>query len=188
MAVKLPSKRHPWQLFKGPSLKELMRRAEKRFHGWYQIDTAGCWIWSGRRYPSGYGYMNVGQTNIGAHRLSWRLMRGPIPEGLFVLHKCDVMACCNPNHMFIGTQKANMQDKIAKGRQPDMSRSICKNGHPFTEANTGRTKQGHKVCRRCSSDTQLRYKARNIDAVRKYQRERLMRIRHENKGATECPQ
>lgn len=57
-----------------------------------------------------------------AHRLAWEFSKGPIPEGLQVLHKCDNRKCCNPSHLFLGTQKDNIQDMISKGRKAIRSR------------------------------------------------------------------
>jgi hypothetical protein len=64
----------------------------------------------------GYGVVNIGNTYGGAHRLSYTLNVGEIPQGLHVLHKCDNRKCVNPNHLFLGTQKDNNQDMGRKGR------------------------------------------------------------------------
>lgn len=80
--------------------------------------NSGCWLWAGAM-DHGYGRIyRRGERKgpIYTHRLSWMLHRGPIPPGLFVCHKCDTPACCNPAHLFVGTQKQNMQDMFAKGR------------------------------------------------------------------------
>lgn len=74
-----------------------------------------CWYWYGAMHKLGYGLMNaLGESK--AHRISWRLHKGEIPDGLFVLHKCDVRNCVNPDHLFLGTQTDNMRDMVNKNR------------------------------------------------------------------------
>ena len=82
-----------------------------------------CWEWSGYSNGNGYGILSVNSRsegiryNIYAHRLSWEIYKGHIPEGMWVLHKCDNPACTNPKHLFLGTNKDNMEDCSRKGRQ-----------------------------------------------------------------------
>lgn len=75
-----------------------------------------CWAWTRGKNNGGYGAMQVDRKWTQAHRRAWELGNGPIPEGLFVLHRCDDRPCCNPGHLFVGTQVENMQDAIGKGR------------------------------------------------------------------------
>lgn len=89
----------------------------ERFEAGIRKD-AQCWIWIAYRLPSGYGYFWDGKRREYAHRVSWRTFRGEIPEGLHVLHRCDIPACVNPDHLFLGTAKDNRQDAIRKGRVP----------------------------------------------------------------------
>jgi hypothetical protein len=88
-----------------------------------------CWIWSGAKDGCGYGKLICGSRETGwrefksAHRLAYELFIGPIPFGLSVLHKCDVRACCNPAHLYAGTQKENVRDAVARGRWKPQSDS-----------------------------------------------------------------
>jgi hypothetical protein len=99
---------------------ERRRNTPEKF--WSRVNkTETCWLWTGRVDVSGYGVFRVygrGVCSIKAHRYAWELTKGPIPEGLRVLHRCDVRACLNPAHLFIGTDADNMRDKCEKGRQP----------------------------------------------------------------------
>lgn len=77
-------------------------------------DLGECWIWTGARMR--YGYFQYGKKLIGAHRVAWELRNGPIPDGLYVLHRCDNPPCVRPDHLFLGTAADNTADMVAKGR------------------------------------------------------------------------
>lgn len=90
-----------------------------RFNKKYTVDASGCWLWTAFRNNVGYGQINAGRRGEGmlkAHRVSFELHVGPIPEGLWVLHRCDVRHCVNPEHLFLGTAADNMRDMCEKGR------------------------------------------------------------------------
>ena len=81
-----------------------------------------CWLWQGSKYKDGYGVMGtVDGTLERTHRVAYKIFVDSIPEGMCVLHACDVPSCCNPSHLFIGTQKDNMIDMVTKGRAVDNS-------------------------------------------------------------------
>lgn len=75
-----------------------------------------CWIWLGGLFKTGYGAFHINYKTVLAHRYSYELTYGKILNGMLVLHKCDNKKCCNPKHLFLGTQKDNMDDMINKGR------------------------------------------------------------------------
>lgn len=97
---------------------------ESRF--WAQVDKSGptaraelgpCWDWTGKRLPKGYGQLSMPPNkHVGAHRFSWSLHYGPIPDGRWVLHKCDRPCCVNPAHLFLGDGAMNASDMVGKGR------------------------------------------------------------------------
>lgn len=77
-----------------------------------------CWPWTRtRRHRRGYGGVWDGVRWTHAHRVAYRLARGPIPDGMEVCHHCDNPTCCNPRHLFLGTQLDNMRDMDRKGRR-----------------------------------------------------------------------
>jgi hypothetical protein len=93
-----------------------------RFHESYQpVPECGCWLWDRATFGRGYGSFFVTKTrpkpwNDKAHRASWIIHNGPIPEGMHVLHKCDVPSCVNPDHLFLGTNADNIADRLRKSR------------------------------------------------------------------------
>jgi len=75
-----------------------------------------CWVWTGARSQFGYGNLTTNGKQENAHRVSWEIHFGPIPDGIRVLHACDNPPCVRPFHLFLGTQKDNNRDREAKGR------------------------------------------------------------------------
>ncbi len=90
-------------------------------------DTSGnCWLWTGGLFSNGYGQFRVGRYKVKAHRLAWVIMNGPIPDGKIVCHTCDVPRCVNPAHLWLGTDKQNIQDRDRKGRTGDGGSKVKK--------------------------------------------------------------
>ena len=99
----------------GPKRRPLVERF------WAKVDKKGpgeCWEWTASLNNKGYGMIGRSgrRGTVLAHRVSWELANGPIPEGMCVLHHCDVRSCVNPHHLFLGTNKDNTCDAITKGR------------------------------------------------------------------------
>lgn len=86
---------------------------------WPKVDVGQpdeCWLWKAFRNPSGYGMIRNSGWMALAHRASWSLHFGRIPDGSHVLHLCDNRACVNPRHLYLGSNSDNIRDKVERGR------------------------------------------------------------------------
>lgn len=82
------------------------------------VNDDECWIWTGTKSHHGHGVARYKYKRLGAHRASWEVFMGPIPLGGFVCHKCDVPACVNPDHLYIGDAKTNNKDMWERALMP----------------------------------------------------------------------
>lgn len=97
--------------------------------------TETCWLWTKVKNHLGYGLSHIKGVTVGAHRIAWQAAnRRNVPRGMYVCHHCDVPACVNPAHLFLGTPHQNMEDMRAKGRQPRLTRRTNGRFIPYREA------------------------------------------------------
>ena len=119
---------------------------DQRF--WSRVEkTESCWLWQPATRTGEYGKLT---NKILAHRFSWELHYGSIPEGLWVLHHCDTPPCVHPEHLFLGTAKDNNSDSVSKGRHAQIKKTHCPKGHPYEGVNLSRSPCGDRRCRECN--------------------------------------
>lgn len=110
------------------------------------LKSSRCWKWLGAKNNRGYGKLNIKGKQVLAHRLSYEMSYGKIPDGLFILHTCDNAWCVRPTHLNIGNAKQNTGDMLKKNRQGRwMGKSSCKKGHPYDSKNS----RGERACSIC---------------------------------------
>lgn len=147
----------------------LKEEAEVRF--WRAICKRedGCWEWMGSRHYKGYGEFTPKPGNrMKAHRYAWISTRGPIPDGLLVCHHCDNPPCCNPDHLFLGSEKANKNDSVEKRRHA----FGCKCGRSkLTEADVLEIRRLDKLCNTSRMSIARRFKisGRMVTAICVYE-------------------
>lgn len=137
-----------------------MRTLEDRF--WEKVDRSGsCWLWTGQVDGQGYGRFFIsGHGQLGAHRVAYELMAGPIPEGLHIDHLCRVRHCVNPAHLEPVTPRQNAL-RGEGAAATNAAKTHCPQGHPYDEANTY-TGLGRRACRACNRVNSARYRATQI--------------------------
>jgi hypothetical protein len=121
MYSKQMCKRHYKQAYRTgvakPGIKGMHGTPQERF--WTYVDKKDrdeCWIWTGRRDRGGYGTLRTKTSQVRAHRVSFEIHKGEIPEGMVIRHTCHNPPCVNPNHLLSGTNLDNVMDKVLAGR------------------------------------------------------------------------
>lgn len=136
----------------------------------------GCWLWQGFIHPRGYGQTHFrGRGNVHIHRAMYMAVHGvSLAFEQQVCHSCDVRRCCNPDHLWLGTNKDNHRDKNAKGRNYFANQTHCWRGHEFTPENTRRYESRPGVISRsCVTCERIRMASPEYKAwAREYQRKR----------------
>lgn len=117
--------------------------------------TETCWIWTASHNGQGYGRISMGGRKgklYYAHRLSYQIANGPIPDGLVLDHLCRTPSCVNPDHLEAVTQKINSQRGDAGNHMKiyNGQKTHCPSGHPYDEENTHLSPSGRRTCRSCS--------------------------------------
>lgn len=113
---------------------------------WSHVDKShgenSCWNWQAGVNPDGYGMMGWGKNAVGTHRIAWMLTNGEIPSDLRVLHSCDNRKCCNPHHLFLGTQIINIADMVFKDRH---IKGVSSPQHKLTELEVKEIRKRYKA-------------------------------------------
>ena len=114
---------------------------------WNKVNkTDTCWLWTASKTHQGYGYFRLDGRMQKAHRVSYKILKGQIPNKMMILHSCHNPSCVNPEHLRIGTNQENMRD-MSNAKRGNAGLTHCKNGHEFNEINTRYGKQ--RTCRIC---------------------------------------
>lgn len=130
----------------------LIKRFSQKIH-----KTDNCWIWLGCPTSWGYGQIREGNKYYKAHRLSYLIHKGEIPEGLVVDHLCSNRICVNPDHLEAVTQRTNVLRGIGLTSQ-NAKKTECHIGHEFSSKNTYVDSKGHRHCKKCRAIHQYKWK------------------------------
>lgn len=141
------------------------------------IDNTGCWNWTGHINQDGYGRITRNNKVMPAYRYVYEIFKGPIPEGMTIDHLCENKACVCPDHLQPRTNREN----ILLGNNPaaiNARKTHCDHGHEYTPENTILRKDGHRRCRECTIEYQVKYRLANKDKQKEYDEKRKLKNRN----------
>lgn len=138
----------------------------------HRPELGQCHVWAAYVGANGYGMFSVAGKPLSAHRFAYEQVNGPIPDGLWVLHRCDNRPCVRADHLFLGTNTDNVRDMYTKGRAPVdrgaalaqahqswlQGKTRCLRGHPYAGGNVRVDGRGYRSCKACD---RMRHNARN---------------------------
>jgi hypothetical protein len=137
----------------------------KRFWSKVNKTPGGCWLWTGNKNPNGYGRICINYTGTLAHRTSYEIFKGEVPEGLVLDHLCRVRNCVNPEHLEIVTDRINILRGTGFSAK-NASKTHCPQGHPYDDKNTriNLDKKGKYQSRHCKTCNKQRSQNNRIKA------------------------
>ena len=147
-------------------LDELDREALRvRFYNFVTVrGVDDCWLWSGASLRDGRGTFWVRPRQVVATRAAWFLAHGDWPpNGVFVCHSCDVPACVNPKHLWLGTNRENGLDASAKKRLQGQRRNVCRLGHPLIQRQATARTSAQRRCLVCAADSRQKWQTNHRD-------------------------
>lgn len=111
---------------------------------------SGCLEWTGWRGRTGYGFTSFRGGQRPTHRLMYMATKGPIPDGMIVLHSCDNPPCMNPHHLSLGTDAENIRQSVERNRHHEASKTHCHRGHELAGDNVYVSRNGSRHCKTCN--------------------------------------
>lgn len=131
--------------------------------------NSGCWLWTGTVNPGGYGCVGFHKKTRGAHKVSYLLKHGTIPDGMDLDHLCRVRSCVNPDHLEPVTRSENLRrgeagDNLARAA---LSKTHCPAGHPYSGTNLYICPRGHRDCVTCQRQRVRDWRARSASLAHK---------------------
>ena len=155
-----------------------MRKTPLADRFWAKVNKTGtCGLWTAYIEPNGYGViLGDGKKLNKAHRVSYELAYGPIPDGLVIDHLCRNRACVNPAHLEATTHRVNILRGINLASQ-NIVKTHCVNGHPLSGGNLSTTKDGHRVCLECAREANRKCYAKYIDKYRQKHQDYYLKTR-----------